>query len=72
MLINTNIFEGNGYLQCLNCRGGVGGVEPPPPSCLLNPPNKMPWDTPGGQFQPPPPAVVNDAESPVCNDNDNE
>jgi hypothetical protein len=48
--------------------GGGGGVEPP--SCLLNPPNMMPWDTLGGQFQPP--AVVNDAESPVCNDNDNE
>jgi hypothetical protein len=30
----------------------------------------MPWDTLGGQFQLP--AVVNDAESPVCNDNDNE
>jgi hypothetical protein len=52
--------------QCLNCQGL--GVEPP--SCLLNPPNKMPWDTREGQFQPPP--FVNDAESPVCNDNDNE
>jgi hypothetical protein len=31
----------------------------------------MPWDTPGGgQFKPP--AVVNDAELPVCNDNDNQ
>jgi hypothetical protein len=30
----------------------------------------MPWDTMGGQFQPP--AVVNDAESLVCNDSDNE
>jgi hypothetical protein len=54
-------------MQCFNCRG-VRGLNPP--SCLLNPPNKMPWDTLGGQFQPP--AVVNDAESPVCNDNDNE
>jgi hypothetical protein len=53
--------------QCLNCRGGVGGGTP---SCLPNPPNMMPWDTLGGQFQPP--AVVNDAESPVCNGNDNE
>jgi hypothetical protein len=55
-------------MQCLNCRG-VGVEPPPPPSCLLNPPNKIPWDTLGDQFQPP--AVVNDAESPVCNDNDN-
>jgi hypothetical protein len=48
---------------------GGGGVEPP--SCLLNPPpNKMPWDTPGGSVSTP--AVVNDAELPVCNDNDNE
>jgi hypothetical protein len=46
------------------------GVGVEPPSCLLNPPNKMPRDTLRGQFQPP--AVVNDAESPVCNDNDNE
>jgi hypothetical protein len=29
----------------------------------------MPWGG-GGQFQPP--AVVNDAESPVCNDSENE
>jgi hypothetical protein len=29
----------------------------------------MPWDTLGVSFNP---AVVNDAESPVCNDNDNE
>jgi hypothetical protein len=50
---------------------GVGGGGWTPPSCLLNPPNKMPWDTPGGQFQPPP-TVVNDAELPVCNDSDNE
>jgi hypothetical protein len=47
-----------------------GGLNPP--TCLLNPPPQtrcpgIPW---GGQFQPP--AVVNDAESPVCNDNDNE
>jgi hypothetical protein len=48
-----------------------GGVVEPPPSYLPNPPNMMPWDTlGGGQFQPP--AVVNDAESPVCNGNDNE
>jgi hypothetical protein len=64
-------FIRNNNSQCLNCRGGggVGGWTPqlfaqPPP------PNKMPWDTLGGQFQPP--AVVNDAELPVCNDNDNE
>jgi hypothetical protein len=39
--------------QCLNCRGW--GVEPP--RCLLNPPNKMPWDTQvswGISFNPPP------------------
>jgi hypothetical protein len=40
--------------QCLNCRGGGGGWGVETPSCLLNPPNKMPWDTLGGQFQPPP------------------
>jgi hypothetical protein len=40
------------------------------PQLFAQPPNKMPWDTPGDQFQPP--AVVNDAELPVCNDNDNE
>jgi hypothetical protein len=49
---------GVGGVQSLNCRG----VEPP--SCLLNPQTRCP----GGQFQPP--AVVNDAESPVCNDNE--
>jgi hypothetical protein len=38
------------------------GVEPPV-VCSI-PPNKMPWDTPEGQFQPPP--VVNDAESHLC------
>jgi hypothetical protein len=48
--------------------GGGGGLNPP--VVCSTPPNKMPWDTPGGQFQPP--AVVNDAELPVCNDNDNE
>jgi hypothetical protein len=48
--------------------GGIGGLNPP--VVCLTPPNKMPWDTLGGQFQPP--AVVNDAESPVRNDNDNE
>jgi hypothetical protein len=48
---------------------GGWGVEPP--SCLLNPPNQGALGYPGGgQFQPP--AVVNDAELPVCNDNDNE
>jgi hypothetical protein len=57
-------------MQCLNCRGVGGGGLNPPVVCST-PPNKMPWDTPGGQFQPPP-AVVNDAELPVCNDNDNE
>jgi hypothetical protein len=35
---------------------GGWGVEPP--SCLLNPPNKMPWDTLGGQFQPLPPWLM--------------
>jgi hypothetical protein len=49
--------------------GGLGGLNPPPVVCST-PPNKMTWDTLGGQFQPS--AVVNDAESPVCNDNDNE
>jgi hypothetical protein len=50
---------------------GGWGVEPP--SCLLNPPKQNALGYPGGgggQFQPP--AVVNDAELPVCNDNDNE
>jgi hypothetical protein len=49
-------------------RGEGWGVERP--HLFAQPPKKMPWDTLGGQFQPP--AVVNDAESPVCNDNDNE
>jgi hypothetical protein len=50
------------YRQCLNCRGDWG-VEPP--SCLLNPPPKQ--DAPGypGGCSFNPPAVVNDAESPV-------
>jgi hypothetical protein len=33
---------------------GGWGVEPPP-SCLLNPPNKMPWDSLGGSVSTPPP-----------------
>jgi hypothetical protein len=54
-----------GGVQCLNCQG----VEPP--SCLLNPPPKQDaLGYPGGSVSTP--AVVNDAESPVCNDNDNE
>jgi hypothetical protein len=49
----------------------LGGWGLNPPTCLLNPPNKMPWVTLDGvSFNPP--AVVNDAESPVCNANDNE
>jgi hypothetical protein len=37
-------------------RGGWG-VEPP--SCLLNPPNKMPWDTlGGGSVSTPPPLLM--------------
>jgi hypothetical protein len=55
------------FTQCLNCRG-VGGLKPP--FVCLTPPNKMPWDTLWGSVSTP--AVVNDAESPVCNDNDNE
>jgi hypothetical protein len=54
----NSVFELPGW-------GGVG-VEPPV-VCLTPPPQN---DTLGGQFQPP--AVVNDAESPVCNDNDND
>jgi hypothetical protein len=44
----------NGIINVL-IAGGLGvGVEPP--SCLLNPPpNKMPWDTLGVSFNPPPP-----------------
>jgi hypothetical protein len=54
-------------LQCLNCRG-VGGLNP---QLFAQPPNQGALGYPGGgQFQPP--AVVNDAELPVCNDNDNE
>jgi hypothetical protein len=50
---------------------GGWGVEPPPPSYLLNPPKQDALGYPGGgQFQPP--AVVNDVELPVCNDSDNE
>jgi hypothetical protein len=50
---------------------GGGGVEPP--SCLLNPPPPK-QDAPGypGGVSFNPPVVVNDAESPVCNDSDNE
>jgi hypothetical protein len=49
--------------------GGLGGLNPP--TCLLNPPKQDALGYPGGvSFNPP--AVVNDAESPVCNDNDNE
>jgi hypothetical protein len=58
-------LTGIAFDQCLNCRG-VGGLNP---QLFAYPPNKMPWDTLGDQFQPP--AVVNDAELPVCNDNDN-
>jgi hypothetical protein len=50
--------------------GGLGGLNPPP-SCLLNPPKQDALGYPGGVgFNPP--AVVNDAELPVCNDNDND
>jgi hypothetical protein len=40
--------------QCLNCRrGGGGGLGVEPPSCSLNPPNKMPWDTLRGSVSTP-------------------
>jgi hypothetical protein len=52
-------------IQCLNCRG----VEPP--QLFAQPPKHDALGYPGGvSFNPP--AVVNDAESPVCNGNDNE
>jgi hypothetical protein len=43
------------------------GVLNPPVVCLTPPPQTR---CPGGSISTP--AVVNDAESPVCNDNDNE
>jgi hypothetical protein len=44
--------------------GGVGGVEPP--QLFAQPPQtRCPGIPRGGQFQPP--AVINDAELPVCN-----
>jgi hypothetical protein len=50
--------------------GGGGGLNPP--SCLPNPPKHDALGYPGGVSFNPPPAVVNDAESPVCNGNDND
>jgi hypothetical protein len=66
------IHPAHGCAQCLNCRGL--GVESP--SCWLNPPvvcstpKQDALGYPGGSVSTP--AIVNDAELPVCNDNDNE
>jgi hypothetical protein len=50
--------------------GGVRGGGLNPPVVCLTPQTRCPGDTLGVSFNPP--AVVNDAELPVCNDNDNE
>jgi hypothetical protein len=60
MLAVTTVFE---------LPGGLGGLNPP--VVCSTPQTRCPGiPRGGGQFQPP--AVVNDAELPVCNDNDNE
>jgi hypothetical protein len=55
----------NGRFSVAGFSVGIAGGLNPPVVCLT-PQTRFP----GGQFQPP--AVVNDAESPVCNANDNE
>jgi hypothetical protein len=57
-------------IQCLNCRGVGGEVEPP--VVCSTPETRCPGIPWGGGSVSTPSAVVNDAESPVCNDNDNE
>jgi hypothetical protein len=68
-LFNTS-KEANDSNTVFELPGGLGGVEPP--QLFAQPPKHDALGYPGGGSVSTPPAVVNDAESPVCNGSDNE
>jgi hypothetical protein len=70
--VNIELIDEVQLLE-VNVKGKITSVFELPgglglnPQLFASPPNKMPWDTLGSVSTP---AVVNDAESPVCNDNE--